>query len=244
MAGEGTFWAYYFREVFIPQVRVFTSFVVDRVLPLFAKAQEEANEVAKREWERLLQLPGDENTDPAGLAERAFDAGLAYYEAMQGVKQALLNLTAVGIYHLFEQQLFLVYRRALLSLSEEHEASPVSLKDVKTRLKEGPYRIDVEEYSRWATIDELRLLSNTVKHGAGPSARNLGLLRPDLFMPHNDADNPRNVALEVLSGQCVPPSQPLAGTDLYVTQEDVTRYADAVEGFWQWLARRMTSGEV
>ena len=39
------------------------------------------------------------------LAERAHDKGLVFYETMYGLRQSVLNLFAVGLFHRLEQEL-------------------------------------------------------------------------------------------------------------------------------------------
>ena len=44
------------------------------------------------------------------------------------------------------------------------------------------YGIDIEKFSSWAKVNELRLLANAVKHADGDSCTELKGLRPDLFV--------------------------------------------------------------
>ena len=57
-------------------------------------------------------MSGDE-VDLGDAAELANERGLAYYETMAGVQQGVLNLLAVGLHHLLEQQQIFFLRREL-----------------------------------------------------------------------------------------------------------------------------------
>ena len=53
------------------------------------------------------------------VADMAMDHGRTVYETMSGVRQGVLNVLAVGLYHLFEQQQLFFLRRGLLSRAED-----------------------------------------------------------------------------------------------------------------------------
>ena len=233
------FWANYFSEFFIPRVKALTDFSLKRLLPYLDRAKNQADRVAHREYERLVSRPADEDADLSVLAEKAEEAALAYYETVEAVKQGLTNLIASALYHLFEQHFMFFYRRELLSPAEEHDHSLATFPEAIRRLRDPEYGIDVTSYPHWSKLDELRLVTNVVKHGEGRAADKLRLLRPELFVPPSLREQSgRNVVLEAL-GNRVPVVQPIGGEDLYVTPQDVAQYADAVVGFWRWLAQQM-----
>jgi hypothetical protein len=77
--------------------------------------------------------------------------------------------------------------------------------------------------SRWPKIKELTLVANTVKHGEGPASDGLRKIRGDLFgyfdLMWED-----------------PVTAPLAGEGLYLKEDDIREYADAIITLWREVA--------
>jgi hypothetical protein len=206
----------------VPAAEQFLAALAERLLPQFSSVEREAEELAEKEYERLCRLPGDENVDMGSLAERAQDVGITWYQNMMGTRQSLINLYAVGLRHLFEQQLYDFVKRAELCNRESANYE----KDYKALKKIG---VDVENVSAWSALEELRHLSNCVKHAEGPSARELKKKRPDLFV------HPSTVSLPFLN-KPGPVIQPLAGEDVYVSLEVLSGYVVAIRQFWGEVA--------
>ncbi len=233
---DAHFWSHYFLSVFAKQVKHFHEVLTQRVLPQFETASEEADEVADMEFERLGNIrssDGDPALDEAQAAEASFEAGLAHYEMLVGVRQTFLNLAVAALYHMFEQQLLFFHRRQVLSPQEEYalDHDPTlngptlnDLRELDRRLASAGVRRD--ELACWKAIEELKLAANAIKHGEGSSARRLHRLRPELFLPESRRDTPPDMILGTAA-------QPLAGQDIYITQSDLERYRDALCEFWR-----------
>jgi len=144
---------------------------------------------------------------------------------VSGVKQALLNISAVTLYHLFEQHLLFLLRREILHPFEENDIDLMKVSVFKKRCLE--YNIDVEQFSTWQKLHEMRLVANAVKHAEGKSAGELRKIRPDLF---------KNPALEKYEFKFGENFQhlylPLAGEDLYLSLRDLKNYRDTISNFW------------
>lgn len=65
------FWSRYFRVVFCKQISDFYSLFTGRALSTFSSVNAEAEAATREEWDRLMNQPGDEDIDPATLAEQA-----------------------------------------------------------------------------------------------------------------------------------------------------------------------------
>jgi hypothetical protein len=151
---------------------------------------------------------------------------------MKNVEQGLINLYTVGLAHLLEQQLLFIHRRGLLTFpDEQHDARLFRFDLMKERLKAAD--IDVEAFASWLLVEELRLLSNTVKHADGPSCAELKRRRPELFVKPIAGMPERNPELWV---EHVSVYQPLIGEELYVTREQYEEYAAAAKRFLTELA--------
>lgn len=127
----------------------------NRLLPVFASMEEDAKKESARVWSGYMSQPGEDEGDPSGAAERAMDAGVAVLSSLSALKQAVINLLAVGLRHLFEQQ----------KLEVQARAGTIHWPSLRS----------------WKKIEELRLVANVVKHGEGHSASELRVIRPDLF---------------------------------------------------------------
>ena len=208
---------------------------LERVMPAFTRIAEEADAAAAAEFERLGAMPADLDgwTDMADLAESATEHGVAFYETLRGLRQGVLNLLAVGLHHLFEQQQLFFFQRALTTKEEKISTLEAGLADA--------CGIDIKTFSCAATVHELRITANAIKHGKGSSADKLARLRPDLFENPILAQHLASLGLATMDADAA--SQwagalvaPLAGHGLYVTEKDVTQWCDAAMAYWLELA--------
>ena len=170
--------------------------------------------------------------EPAILAgsqiDAAMHAGVDHYTMMKGIIQGIVNLFTIGLFHLFEQQLLYFHRTELLMRHEEDNPDLLKLDKAKEILLRD-YKIDIERFSAWGKVNELRLVANTVKHADGTSAEKLKTLRPELFRhPEFDRDSRRS-GLAITPGQVF---QPMAGQDVYITVDEFNLYVEAVKHFW------------
>lgn len=192
----------------------------ERVYPQFEGLGEEAERFAQFEYERIGQLPssGDETFDMGDVADQAYDSAITWYQTMCGVRQSLVNLHAVGLRHLFEQQLFDFVKHAHLSerAKEDFNKDCKAVESLGFRLKDLP---------SWEKLEELRLLSNVIKHSEGRSSVKLKEDRPELFV------HPVLSGLPFV-GRPEATIQPLAGEDVYVQEYDLVCYCSVIRDFW------------
>ena len=118
MVPNAGFWAHFFRRVYVPAIEGFRTGALEKVVPAFSGIEEEAYAAAEAEFERLGSMPAG-SMDIGDVAESAFDLGIEYYETMWGVQQGMLNLIAVGLHHLFEQQKLYFLRRELATEDDQ-----------------------------------------------------------------------------------------------------------------------------
>ena len=226
---DAGFWAQHFRRVFVRELRAFEQAVVDRVVPAFDNLEAEAEAVADGEYARLGSLPASDYIEMGDFAEQAQEAGLAHYETLAGVRQAILNLCTAALFHTVEQQLLLFYRRQVLHPSEEYNPALFSWKVIHQRFIDGG--VNLRELKSWPMFHELELVANTVKHGDGRSADKLRSVRPEVLVPE---------ILRNQGGWMSKPTPyvrtPLTGDSVHVTVEDFRRYADIAVAFWEEVA--------
>lgn len=227
--------AYNIPRIYIPPVEAYRTAALEKIPPVFDNLEQEAESVTEAEYERLSAQPADPywQGDLGDLAERATEYGNEYGETMFAIRQSVLNLLAVGLQHLFEQQQKGLYRQTYAGRTCKcfrWKALNESL------LLAGVNRTTLPGADK---LEELRLAANTIKHGSGPSAAKLAAVRPDLFdldpgaTRVSDLDKQKQVATMWASELLF---APLGGGDLYVTEKDLEDWCEAVLRFWRGLA--------
>lgn len=214
----------------------FREYLFRDVLPAFADLNARAEQVGHDYYNRIGAQPaGEYEIDMADVAEDAQQHSYDWWEMMTSLRQTMLNLTAAGLFHLVEQQLATLSRDGLFE-------EPV--RDTKLGVVQTWYRdqlgINVAALPSWGTIDEMRLVANTVKHGEGGSAENLRTLRPELFADPMYAEFLRQEGLgldERVSRERL--TAPLSGEDFFVTEEILCGYAERAEAFFGEIAAEL-----
>ncbi len=229
MAVTGRYMASRVRFSAIPYVRAYGDCVLSDVMSAFANLEKRADEIANAEFERLGSEPAGEDcdVDMGVLAEVAQDKGQAFYDTMSSLRQTTLNLFAAGLFHLLEQH--------LADLCHDGAFTVAPPDDTKLHIISAWYQqyfeLDLSAFVPWPKIDELRLVANAVKHAEGSAARNLRQLRPELFQ--------HPVVRELMpgiSGPVRPIRMPLAGDDLYITEQFFEEYLRAANQLFADIA--------
>jgi hypothetical protein len=206
-------------------VQAYVECVRRDVLPAFDNLETRANDVANDEYDRLLAHTArdDWDGDASYLAEAAENKGAGFYETFAAMRQSLLNLFAVGLFHLLEQQVAdLCHDGAFLvsPLESTQLVGPVSTWYLQH------FDLNLQGLPSWPRIDELRLVANVTKHAEGNSADQLRRRRPALFCPPCFKEkHPESVHLSANV------ARPLAGDDLYVTPEVLQEYGEVAMAF-------------
>lgn len=235
LPNNGPFWADHVRNIFVAYLRVLRAVYLNRLSPAFSTASEEADTVSDEAWQRLGKHAAVV-ADPGDLAEAAIEAGIDRYVMLMDAKQMVANVFAVTLHHLLDQQQIFLLRRKLLHLGDEHNTKLHTRDRFIAELQ--AQGIDPTKYASWETLNDLRLVANAVKHGDGSAVESLKRRRPALFThPANRQwyTEAGMDAMEMVQYHKV--YQPLAGDDLYVTDEEIVEFFDAAEAFWEQIAR-------
>lgn len=167
------------QESIIPYIKAYRACVLRDVAPVFANLSKRAVAIANAEFIRIGRQPANEDFDGdmSVAAETAQAKGQAFYETMNSIQQATLNLFSAGLFHLLEQQLAdLCHDRAF----DEDPPNDTKL-EIVAKWYSTQFGLQFSSLASWQKISQLRLLANAVKHGEGSSAIELRALRPDLF---------------------------------------------------------------
>jgi hypothetical protein len=226
-----TYWRHYFSGQFVPALEHLIDALESRLLPNFPKVdiKNEADAVVDEEWKRFMSMPATGDEDPANFADAAHEAGLNYYMIVTGIRQGIINMFAAGLYHAYEQQLLFFHREELLPYGQQHDKAQLKISRANELLSDRG--IELSSFESWAVVEELRLVSNTVKHAEGDSAEQLRRRRPDLFKDPQLKDH----GFEGLSQSASSIYLPMVGEDLFVQVDDLTKYRDALVQFWTEL---------
>ena len=237
MVPNAGFWENCFRETYVRAIEAFQTAALKRVASAFSGIAEEADDVAEAEFERLgssIPVDPDNLPDMGDLADSASELGVEYHDAMSRVRQGVVNLLAVGLHHLFEQQQLSFLGRELA----RGESGPFQPAEIEKRLRARG--VDPRSFECEAKVRELRLAANAIKHGGGRSARELARLRHDLFedpvlkslspATGTAANSQRAVALASSS------LTPLAGNGIYTSERDLSEWCAAAISYWKELA--------
>lgn len=219
--------------MFRKQIAVLREVIAERLLPTFASIENEAQTISDKESERLDTAAGPDS-DAAIAAEAAENAGITHYLTLVDAKQGLLNLFAVALHHLVEQQQLMVLRQELVDRSENVTARIFKLDEFVDRL--AALNIEVKKFDSWPGIEELCYVANAVKHAEGRSAEWLRDHHPEIFV---------SPSLGAESHLAKSPNkwlfQPLCGQDIFVTANHLKRYFNAAESFWQEFEEALSS---
>ena len=207
---------------------MFSRAVSADVLAGFSDLEKRAEEVTDTEYKRLVSTCSwDDSTSELELWEIAREKGISFFLMMSDFRQATVNLLAVGLFHLFEQQLHHIATDGLFSgLPRLEDTSLTGVKDWYRKHLE----IDFQSYPCWDVIaSELRILANAIKHGDGSSATKLRQRKPEFFRsPYTSDDGILRMAKNFAPGKIV---MPLSGEDIYVPDELLRRYGESVLEF-------------
>jgi hypothetical protein len=223
MATTGHYVAWRVRRSATPYVTAYGECVLRDVMAGFSNLEKRADEVANAAFERYGSEPaGDDfDGDMSVFAERAEDEGIAFYETTFALRQATLNLFTAGLFHLLEQQLADLCRDASFDVAPPNDTRLA----IVARWYGDHFQLQLEIFPEWTTINELRLIANSVKHAEGGSAEELRRIRPELF------EHPSVPDLLNYSPPILPVRLPLAGNDLYVSEDAFRRYSQAATQF-------------
>ena len=151
----------------------------------------------------------------------------ACYSYIIDIRQSVINLHAVGLRHLYEQQ----FSYLVMRLLDNYKRQADYKKDEKHIIESD--EIDINNFRSWKKLEELSYLCNAIKHAQGRGAFELNNVRPDLFEPPSLLIKWRDLRpnWDFLTNP-FPVHHPLAGEDIYPTEKDIKDYSLAIEDFW------------
>jgi hypothetical protein len=219
------------REHLLERHDAYVEALKERVFPIFADIDSEAETFTDDKYQELMSLPcWDENTDPSIIAEMAQDAGIAKYETLGFLKHEMLLGALAGLYHLWERSLrdFLEHEfRHWMRREIVHKCAwEANIGRIYELL--ASFGWDVRHEPFFAEMDACRLIVNVYKHGKGtsiaePTSKYPKYLRHPLGLDIDDA-----FGRELLDHE-----------DLKVLVSDILQMAASFRQFWQQFPERL-----
>ena len=198
-------WGVHIIRGFIPPVRYYLKSLSEIVLPAFEEFK--------------------------GELGRQFQKGESWveveYSDIIDIIQSLINLYAVGLRHLYEQN----FSELVMRLLDDKKRKAIYKNDEDFLANINEIRF--KEFKSWSKLEELKYVCNAVKHAEGTAAKELWKIRPDLFEPSKllfkwcDVRPNWDFSKKPFSVR-----HPLAGEDIYLTEKDIEDYALALQDFW------------
>ena len=221
--------SYYFIKTygceFVRQSDKIVEVLDERLLPCFGNLQEESDEVMQKSLNQRAATSIAEDGDYATCAEWALDEGVMHYELMSGIRQGIINLFAVALYHLLEQQVFIFHCDHFSSVAMGGRESNISLDEFKKKLNKNT-GVNIGQFGCWEKLAELKQLANVIKHAEGPAAKKL---RRNWKVSFMDILEPLHKKDLYLSPHVL---QPLLGRDVIVSLDKIKTYQYAMRKFW------------
>ena len=216
---------------------LFITTYINRIAPVFSTIEHEADKIRDDYYQKLGDSFDPENGDEADCAELAVEKGINYYEGMSLMQYNTKLMWISTVYEFWEQQTrkFLYDEITHTHKFYDKKDNESDYKDFCTKgiddIKEWflwfDYNLELQD--SWKNINELRLLTNVIKHGDGWSATQLQKLKPAYF---KDDLNINRLKLY---------KNTLNNVVLDVQQEDFVRYCKSLAKFWDEIPERLSS---
>jgi hypothetical protein len=152
-----------------------------KVLSQFGDIESEAERYGNAEYDRLGELPGDEDSDMAEIAEEAMARAQNFYGLLSDLKKQMILGALAGMYHQWEKDL-----REFIERELRHNYAPetvakvawgANIADVFKVLSDFGWNYSACHF--FSRIDACRLIVNVYKHGKGQSLEELARRYPE-----------------------------------------------------------------
>lgn len=203
---------------------------------MFSNIKEESKTIAEERYREMGSYFNPDCDDESDFAEAAWEAGLEHYEGMSLMQYNTKLMWISTLYQFWEQQVrkFIYEEVNMTHQFIDKKGNKMPFKDFCTRgisdIKEIflDFDQDLEKLSCWGKINELRLLTNVIKHGDGRSATQLKKLRPDFFK-----------VIHIKSDLLDLYKTTLNKIALNINDDEFQIYCEAIINFWDELPERM-----
>jgi hypothetical protein len=217
-------------------IELFAETYTKKITSLFAEIEQESKAIADERYNELGKNFHPDFHDAADLSEAALDTGLEHYEGLALMQYNTKLMWISTLYQFWEQQVrkFIFEEVNRTQKFTDKKGNKIAFKDFCTRgiqdIKETfkLFDQDLEKFSSWDKLNELRLLANVIKHADGPAATQLKLIRPDIFKD-------KSISTDLLDLY----KTTLNEIVLNIGETEFQDYCEAIIHFWDELPERM-----
>jgi hypothetical protein len=180
--------AEYIDGIYIRDITLFSQSLSERVLPNFKNIEEEANKLAE-DWYSNAHNEYEKDV--------AFEKSADWFVSISKIRQSLISLHAVGLRHLFEQQIYDLTYIVRVDEPFNRKFNKENRRDKRSEEKKKTLRhanlafeiellkesggIDLKVLDGWGDVNELIYVSDAVKHAEGRSVDKLRDNYPSLL---------------------------------------------------------------
>lgn len=195
-----------------------------RLLSQFEDIEHEADRAAEAWLEDHSHQYNPDIHDHGDFEERAFDAGIEFYQLLTDMRDQTRMSVVAGMYHewdkRFRQWLADEIQHWHIGDAVAHKVWTVDFGKLTDLMASLGWKLRSKSYFR--RLDACRLVVNVYKHGKGNSLAELKSKYPDYLFDPSDS-------LKVPFGGM----DFLDHTNLFVSDEQLQEFADAIETFWR-----------
>ena len=197
-----------------------------KLLPVFKDIESDADKYANDFYGNFMSQPAsDDFIDPSSIAEKALEIGIEHYSYLKFGKYRLTATWHATLYQVWEQQSRLFLFREMSHIYKiQFETFCTKLSEIKKTFK--LHNVDIESFSCWPQINELRLLCNVIKHGDGKSAKELRKIKPMLFKQEDGTDHMKIFKTTLLE------------ETLNIDEKTLQNYSETLLSFWDEIPER------
>lgn len=216
------------REYYISEIEKFILILNTKLFPVFSEIDQEAEQLGKEYFDKIMNSPGDGSIDPADIAESAMDKAISHYSDLSLVKYEFTAMSTATLYQLWEQQVrrFLFREMSHVYQLKFSEFCANGIRGIKECFKR--HNVDLEKLNSWPKLNELRMLCNVIKHGDGNEANKLITLNSSLFKVEYQKHAAYGLNLDTT----------LLEESLQIDQDVFNNYGENVVAFWKELPER------
>ena len=225
------------RQKYIGDLTLIKTMFIERIQPIFANAEKEANDYRDELWSEIVNSTCSEEdaaVDPSDYVEFVQEKAIERYEMLSLMHYRNIGMWIECLCQVWEQQIcsFVIDEAKRDGITYEASDMQKGYGFAKAVFKE--HQQTFEQMESWDEIRELRLLVNVLKHAEGDSEQKLRKLRPDYFTQDICGEKYDLMSMYHTS---------LLESTLKIQEEDFIKYYNALVAFWKALPERMYSNE-
>lgn len=224
------------KQRYINDLSFIKTVFIERIQPIFANAEAEAEAFQDELWNTIMNQPCTEDTytDPGDYVDYVRDEAVERYDMLRLMHYRNIGMWIACMCQVWEQQLY-----SFVMNEAEREGISYKPADVKrgfafTKEVFEWHQQPFEKMTAWDKIKELRLLVNVIKHAEGDSEQKLRKLRPDFF-----TQEVFGTSYDLMSLYHTTLLEPT----LMIQEKDFIDYFDALVQFWTELPERMYTAD-